>query len=810
MNKPSRLLFPILGLLLLAVPVSAQQPKSEPLADKVKAAIARGIGYLRQTQRPDGSWEIDKIALAMEGGQSCLAMLGLFNAGVPADDKMMMAGLQYVRGLQVNTTYVRALQTMVLAEAGQAVDREKIKQNVDWLIDARVESNGQLQGWTYSKGGAAAGTDNSNTQYAMLGLLAGRQAGVKIAPAVWRSIRDYYIRTQEEDSIKIGERKLNLGSGWSYNPGRGTLGVTPHGSGTTLTMTTAGLSGLLIAGVELNEGREVLQPDGTRLYCGVYKENEPAAKALRWIEQHFTLQLGRDAGTLGRTFYNLYGIERAGRLSGLRFFGEHDWYREGCLFLVEKQLPDGSWSLPGLYDRWNVVSTGFSLLFLSKGRTPVLISVLVHGSSWPRQENDTDWNNDRNAARNLTQFVSTHLFKKKTLAWQVFDLMKAVESEKGAITDAALTAITSEMLQSPIFYLYGHKSPRLRLRDVEKDLLKRYVENGGFIVAEACCGRKEFDQGFHELVRELWPDNDLIDLPADHPVWRAFFPVPPGSFKLKGLQMGCKTVLIYSPQDMSCLWEANAAESGPGQLAFRMGTNIVAYATGIEPPLPRLTEIQVASNKDDKRDIPRGYIKAAQIKHGGDWQPAPRAMRNLMAHVHKLAGLDVALQTETMPVYHQDLINFKFLYMHGRGKFQFPSADLNKLEFNLKTGGLLLADACCGNPAFDASFRTLVQQLFPDKKLERVPLDDILFSQELSGEALTAKTIRIRRERGTEFTSAAPFLEGIKIDDRWVILYSKYDIGCALERHQSSDCLGYDHASALKIGTAALLYLLRP
>ncbi len=27
--------------------------------------------------------------------------------------------------------------------------------------------------------------------------------------------------------------------------------------------------------------------------------------------------------------YYLYGMERAGRLSGRRFFGEHDWYREG-------------------------------------------------------------------------------------------------------------------------------------------------------------------------------------------------------------------------------------------------------------------------------------------------------------------------------------------------------------------------------------------------------------------------------------------------------------------------------------------------
>jgi hypothetical protein len=55
-----------------------------------------------------------------------------------------------------------------------------------------------------------------------------------------------------------------------------------------------------------------------------------------------------------------------------------------------------------------------------------------------------------------------------------------------------------------------------------------------------------------------------------------------------------------------------------------------------------------------------------------------------------------------------------------------------------------------------------------------------------------------------------PALEGIKLNNRWVVLYSKYDIGCALEGHQSSDCLGYTPESAKKLAGAAVLYTLRP
>ena len=54
-----------------------------------------------------------------------------------------------------------------------------------------------------------------------------------------------------------------------------------------------------------------------------------------------------------------------------------------------------------------------------------------------------------------------------------------------------------------------------------------------------------------------------------------------------------------------------------------------------------------------------------------------------------------------------------------------------------------------------------------------------------------------------------PYLEGIKVDGRWAVIYSKYDVGCALEGHKSSDCLGHDRDSALRIASAAVLYALK-
>ena len=139
------------------------------------------------------------------------------------------------------------------------------------------------------------------------------------------------------------------------------------------------------------------------------------------------------------TFYSLYGIERAGRLSGLRFLGDHDWYREGCAYLVRVQKEDGSWLEPRQRGGSKILCTSFALLFLSKGRTPVLVSKLVHGPG-------EDWNNDRYDARNLVEYAGRELFAKQPMAWQVFDA-KAQPYLRGEYRFRRVTKVRADTLE---------------------------------------------------------------------------------------------------------------------------------------------------------------------------------------------------------------------------------------------------------------------------------------------------------------------------------------------------------------------------
>src|SRR5262249_52930976 len=162
-----------------------------------------------------------------------------------------------------------------------------------------------------------------------------------------------------------------------------------------------------------------------------------------------------------------------------------------------------------------------------------------------------------------------------------------------------------------------------------------------------------------------------------------------------------------------CRWEANRPDTPEGQLAFRVGANIVAYATGKEPPKPRLSQTELTTAKEESERIPRGYLRVAQLRHDGDWHPAPQAMHDLSRHLRKHAGLDVALQKKEIAAGDPDLVQYRFLYMHGRTAFTFSAKETENLRNNLETGGLLFADACCGRPAFDKAFRGFAKKLFP-------------------------------------------------------------------------------------------------
>lgn len=779
----------------------------EALVGQVNKAIDRGVQYLRQNYQPNSQWEGFWLnALGdMNGGVTALATLALLNCGVPPEDREVRESLQALRRLENKRTYVVGLSTMVFAEARQPQDLPRIQRNVDWLIKNSFREKGHILGWSYPFDNNTSRPDGSNTQYALLGLYAGKTAGAKIPDAVWKDI----IKLYRDSIVKDGPE----GGYWYYVEGFRRA---------SFTMTVAGVSGLVIAAMGLDQSEQRLDPvTGIAARCGIYSSHEAMTRGLNWIGKHFSLAGALEAKSV---YYNVYGIERVGRLSGQRFIGRFDWYREGCEWLVQQQNANGSWSQAKGFqiDGVNVISTSFALLFLSKGRTPVLISKLAHGPFVMRNGALVEtaeatplvgWNRKHSDARNLTTFASRELFNNLPLGWQIYDPRRRTYDRPQDILNEV-----GVLVQSPIMYLNGHTPPTLSGQ--QREILKKYIEEGGFVLAEACCGSDEFATGFRELIRSLFPNSELKPMTPDHPIWRSYFAVPPGEFpKLESLELGCRTVVVLSPEPLAGFWEeakymptGKAPARNRGEQAYRLAGNIIAYATGMEPPKQRLTFTKIAEAGKQDRSPPNGFVQPVQLQIPGEPPPAPAAMRNVMAHLRDAARIDVVLEKEALPPSDPELFKFKFIYMHGRKRFHFGEGEIENIQANLQSGGLLFADACCGKPEFDESFRELMKQMFPKEKLERIPLDDELYSAKLGGKAI--RTVRRREKAGGDgnenrFAELPPYLEGIKIDGRWVVIYSKYDIGCSLEGHKATDCLGHSRESALDLASAAVLYSLK-
>ncbi len=746
------------GLAVAILALAALPPaRGDVTAEQVDRAIRRGVAFLKGQQAPDGSWP-------GEPGVTALVSLALVTAGEspdsPAIDRAFQNLLQVPEG--GHEIYALGLKSMALASSPEKYGRA-LQAYADRIEQGQLRTNNRsaFGSWTYRAmpGGMGFG-DNSNSQYALLGLHAASEAGARVDPVVWLRARRYWENAQCRDGA------------WAYKSGQ------PFGG--TGSMTCAGISSLIIAGARQSETRERLAGNLIE-HCGDRVVDPALLAGLDWMGAHFDVRANINSGGQWK-FYYLYGLERAGRLSGLRYFGRHDWYREGAEELVGLQDPvQGTWRGNGS-EADPVLATSFALLFLAKGRSPVLINKLKHGPAH-------DWDNDHDDAANLTALVSRDW--KHLVTWQVVDPSHAS---------------VEDLLQAPIVYLNGHDAPVLS--DEGKRSLRGFVENGGLILAEACCGKKGFDHGFRALIREILPEAeyDLHPLPPEHPIWRARHELDPNAHPLWGIEHGCRTVVLYSPDDLSCYWHHLETEPGHPKVvqAARLGQNIVDYATGRELPADKLAAREVGKIGVD---IPkRGALYIAKLKHGGDWNIAPLAIPNLTTTLRDKLKLDVVISHKEMTADDPNLVNFPLVYIHGRGAVSFTDPQEAALRRHLSPGGgTLFADAACGSEAFDAAFRKFVAESFPDHPLEAIPPTDDFFAHP-AGFDLSASELN----KAAGGRKGLPQLEGVRVDGHWAIIYSKYDLGCALERHAGIDCKGYTHDSAVRIAANIVIYATMP
>lgn len=341
---------------------------------RVDQAIKRGIAWLRTA-----SYNVEAVGWSSNE----LILWTYVHSGVPESDPDFQKRLKQMLDGQLEKTYRVAIQAMILEELDRVAYQMRIWQCAQFLIDnqspsghwhygtptefpkgvptparppvpttAKLDPEGRRIKPRITRKLVARKTrdgppegDNSNSQYAALGLRACFDAGIAIPEETIHRAMKWWVENQHADEKKEGEYASR---GWSYiGPSKDPR---PWGA-----MTVGGISSLTIYDYML--GRD-------------WKKTASIRSGINWIAQSWSVT---------SNYYYLYGLERAGVLYGNEKFGRYAWYPLGAQFILDNQDASGAWLTPPWWDKLdetaaNTWNTCFAILFLRHATRPLVAS----------------------------------------------------------------------------------------------------------------------------------------------------------------------------------------------------------------------------------------------------------------------------------------------------------------------------------------------------------------------------------------------------------------------------------------------------
>lgn len=353
-------------LFVLAALSPAQAQEFRPKDSKfpmstIDRAVQKALEWLKSAPPQPGGVALERMQDTNE-----LVLYTLLHAGVPASDPVLREFVKPIVDREPDRVYNVALGAMALSKLDRVGYQWKLVQHALFLQDNQCE-NGQ---WAYgsavdlgpipavspsSAKGALYGArypagykpgdpksttglkkiavlqrgrvskvgDNSNAQYAALGLRSCAEGGLVLDP---RCLQDA-LRWWEGDQDRDG--------GWGYSRG--------EDDGGRATMTAGGIGSVVIY---------------KWLTHKPWADDPHLRRGMEWLDTHVKGKLPK------WHCYYLYGLERVGMLHGTDRIGSREWYDEGAEWLLEHQAANGSWSR-------SVTDTCFAILFLRRATAPL-------------------------------------------------------------------------------------------------------------------------------------------------------------------------------------------------------------------------------------------------------------------------------------------------------------------------------------------------------------------------------------------------------------------------------------------------------
>jgi hypothetical protein len=726
--------------------------------EQVEQALERAKQYLYSQQNAAGHWDTDaadpkgrpnQFTAGQWGGPTSLAVYALLAAGESPHDPKLSRAVEFMLQAEIQGVYALAMRMQALLLLPHTPQTRRVMQNDAQRMMALMRNDGPGRGhFDYiPRAGSSTGYSHSRSQYGVLGIWAASQMGMEIPQRFWQEVEQAWVRHQDPSG------------GWTYMRADQTQHALTPG------MTAAGVASLFIANDYLyaNAG----------INCRGNINNPAIDKGLKWISDNFDKVATSTTYSRDFPYITLYAVERIGIASGLKYFNGIDWYEKGAAWLIKTQQRNGSWSSRSTWVGANA-DTGFAMLFLVKGRAPVIFNKLDYTTD---TANPAHWNQRPRDVANLTRWISSNL--ERDLNWQIVTL------------DSPL----ADWHDSPILYISG--SQELRLEEPHRQKLKQYIEQGGTIFAVADCGAAPFANSVRRIMTELFPQYSFRELTVDHLMYNNQFPRERWRTKPSVLALGNgvrEFVLVLPQADPGRAWQLRQTVR---EELWQLPMNVLLHSSDFDLRYKGQGHLV---ERDDKVQ-PQRTVQMARVSYDGNWDPEPagwRRMGNILHNQHR-----VTLEVRPAKAPAEAIAPAKVAHLTGTEAFELSAETRTAVRDYVLSGGLLLIDATGGSAAFAQAAERELQQLFPEGKLERIVSSHAIYSAAGALPPMEYRRFSMRTLGGLQ---PAPRLQGITLDGRLAVVFSREDLSTALVGHPVDGIIGYAPASAAALVSSIILH----
>ena len=169
------------------------------------------------------------------------------------------------------------------------------------------------------------------------------------------------------------------------------------------------------------------------------------------------------------------------------------------------------------------------------------------------------------------------------------EFLTTVQQKTSIATERRFKAVKlagDELFKIPFVIMTGEADFNLPTK--ERDNLKKYLQNGGFLLASASCSNEAWGKSFEREIKSIFGNDCLKDIPLDHEIFRTVFTIKELKLShtgptptLKGITHNGKIVVVYSGEGLNDSSHAeNCCCCGGNEIqnALEINANILAYA----------------------------------------------------------------------------------------------------------------------------------------------------------------------------------------------------------------------------------------